>query len=267
MYESKRSARGIQLKAQYIIISQLPLSTVSRSPSYYITAQCQGSKPVEGELRGSLPTMQLTNSGLSPADAYYPSLLLLLPSTHQPTLSLPFPHTHTQAHSITNAKGLQQQQQHREMEISAACVSACSRWVQGQERMSVSDAWMRCIREKRGREWSERKKRDISEDLMRFWDDVCLLFFLSYPDNLNLCRMYHNYSSCHCTGCLSLNTPAACESCSSGWTVPWHPLNTWMNTGSTGDLCFLVHCTSDLFLKVRVGLLSIYFWSCTQALH
>ncbi|KAK2824412.1 hypothetical protein Q5P01_021587 [Channa striata] len=56
------------------------------------------------------------------------------------------------------------------------------------------------------------------------------------------------YSCCHCTGCLSPG-PAACESCSSGWTIPWHPLNTWMNAGSTGDLRFLILWTSDLFLK------------------
>lgn len=123
--------------------------------------------------------------------------------------------------------------------------------MQGQERLSVSDARIRCKREKRGREESKRQEGDITEDLMRFWDNVCLLFPLSHPDNLNLCRMCHNYSSCHCTDCLSLG-PAACENCSSGWTIPWHLLNTWMNTGSTGDLCFLILYTSDLFLKVRV---------------
>ncbi|CAG6016910.1 unnamed protein product [Menidia menidia] len=56
-------------------------------------------------------------------------------------------------------------------------------------------------------------------------------------------------SRCHCTGCLSLSTLVAYESCSSGWMVPQHQLNTWMNTGSTGDLCFLILCTSDPFLK------------------
>lgn len=103
---------------------------------------------------------------------------------------------------------------------------------------------------------------------MRFWGNVFLLFSLSHPNNLNLCLMCHNYSSCHCAGCLSLSPPAACESCSSGWTVPcWHPLNTWINTGSTEDLRFLVLCTSDLFLKVRVLLLFLELLKYSQLLQ
>lgn len=113
---------------------------------------------------------------------------------------------------------------------------------------------MRCTRENLGREQSKRQDGDVRKDLMRFLGIVFLHFSLSNSDNLNLFWMCHNYSSCHCTGCLSLCPPAACESCSSGWPVPRHPLNTWMNTGSSGNLCFLVLCSCDLFFKVRVML-------------
>ena len=138
-----------------------------------------------------------------------PSLLLLLlllllppfaisthPSTHQPTLSLPFLHTHTHIHSITNAQGLQQQQQHREMEISAACVSAYSRWVQGQERVSVSDAWMRCRRERRGGEIRVEGRRGIS---VRTWWGSEAMSFCFFPSPIPITWIF--------AGCVT-TTPA-----------------------------------------------------------
>lgn len=89
---------------------------------------------------------------------------------------------------------------------------------------------------------------------MRFFGNVFLPPLPSNLNNLNLFWMCHNYSSCHCTGCFFLYHPAACESCSVGWPVPRHPLNIWMNASSTGDLCFLVLYSSDLF-QVRVVVL------------
>lgn len=113
------------------------------------------------------------------------------------------------------------------------------------------------------------------KDLMRFSGIVSLRFFpplthLPHPggDPNLLCRMCLNYSSCHCTGCPSLCPPAACESCSSGWPVPRHPLNAWTEeAGSAGDLRFLILCTSDLFPKVRVSHASsssLFLRSCTH---
>lgn len=282
IYESNRRAEDIQLKTQCIIISHTPtpsptsLSASSQSPSDYITAQCQGSQPVGDKLGGaggglswlcSSPTLDFPQQLTYTTPCCLSSSLL--PSTHpsylQPTPTLPFLHTHT----ITNEQGLQQQQQHHEMEISAACVRACSRWVQGQERTSVSDAWIKVTEGHKGREnVVEGRRGDISE-AWRQWPSA---FYPPSPIPITwiFARMCHNSSSCHCTGCLSFSTHAACENCSSSRMVLWHQLNTWMNAGSTGDLCFIVNFTSDLIFQVRPPFMYFlfyfyyYFWSCTR---
>lgn len=113
--------------------------------------------------------------------------------------------------------------------------------------------------------WSGRQKwgGDISE-AWRQWLSACSppppSTHSPIPITWIFARICHNSSSCHCAGCLSFSTPAACENCSSDRMVPWHPLNTWMNAGSAGDLCFLVLFTSDLFFKVRPTLPLILFY-------
>lgn len=182
-------------------------------------------------------------------------LLLLLPfaisthsSTHQPTLSLPLLHTHTRNHECTGIAATAAAPRDGDLRCVCECLFPVSAETRG-EWVSVMLEWA-VHRREGGESRVKGRTGGISKEVFR----QCLHFSLSYPDNLILCRMCHNYSSCHCTGCLSLCPPAACESCSSGWPVPRHPLNTWMNAGSTGDLRFLVLCTSDLFLKVRVTL-------------
>ncbi len=95
------------------MISQLPLSAISRSPSDYITAQCQQSQLVEDKLRGSSAMMQLSGSGLSPAACVLPltpppsppppssSLCHIHPPIHPPAHPLPafLTHIHTYTHN------------------------------------------------------------------------------------------------------------------------------------------------------------------------
>lgn len=136
-----------------------PLSSVSQSRLDYVRALFKGASLWRTSWESicrwcSSPTLDFPRQL-----AYYSFLIFLLllllpfplhPPVHPPAHPLPAYPAHTYTHAITNALGLQHRQQHRKMEISAACVSVCSRWVQGQEQMSVSDAWMRCIKEKKG---------------------------------------------------------------------------------------------------------------------
>lgn len=108
MYESNGGVGDIQLKAQCFIISQLPVSAICKNPSYYITAPCQESQPVEDKLRGSSPMMQLANSGLSSAACVLPltpppsSLCHIHPPIHPPAHPLPAFLTHTYTHTLNH---------------------------------------------------------------------------------------------------------------------------------------------------------------------
>lgn len=192
-----------------------------------------------------------------------PSLCHIHPLIHPPAhpLAASLTYTHTRNHECTGIAATAAAPRDGDLRCVCECLFPVSAETRG-EWVSVMLEW--AVHGRKGGE-SRVKGRtgDISKDLMRCLGNVSLHFSLSYPDNLILCRMCHNYSSCHCTGCLSLCPPAACESCSSGWPVPRHPVNTWMNTGSTGDLRFLVLCTSDLFLKVRVTLPFYRVWDAS----
>lgn len=196
MYECNMGwggAEDIQLKAQCIIISQLtlPPPAVSQSPSGYITSQCQGRQPVEDKLRGSSPMMQLTNSGLSPAACVLPPhsslssscFPLPYPPTHPPT-SPPSPClSYTHIHTYTQSR------MHRDCSNSSSTArwrSPLRVWVPIPGECRDKSEWVSVMlewgvwgrREGENGVGGKSQERDISEDPVRFWGNVCLLFFL-----------------------------------------------------------------------------------------
>lgn len=132
---------------------------------------------------------------------------LIYPPAHalSPSLSLSacLTHTHTRTPSW----------KHRDCSNSISTTrwrSPLRVWVPVPGECRDKSEWVSVNEVYTGEKGGESRVRGrIGMSVRTWWGFSAMSFCLPPPsnlNNLNLCRMCHNYSSCHCTGCFSLSS-------------------------------------------------------------